>query len=144
MENKINKKDRFWLFVSQHKLLCRLCAYIQYVRMKMGFKQYIRNDIEQQFKNFKVELTNMGGYRRKIILDILYSYFRNMIEPREYFLYDFRSRNEYGRKDFVGVPRLFLFWRKLWDEKICEIYHDKYKTYQTYKKYYNRYRGMFK
>ena len=61
-----------------------------------------------------------------------------MIESKEYFLYNFRSRSDYGRKDFVGVPRLFLFWRKLWDEETCKIYGNKYLTYQTYRKYYGR------
>lgn len=71
-------------------------------------------------------------------MDMLYSRYRNMIEPKEYFLYHFRSRNDYGRKDFVGVHRLFLMWHKLWDEEKCRIYKDKYLTYQTYKKYYGR------
>ena len=71
-------------------------------------------------------------------MDILYSRYRNLIQPKEYFLYHFRSLSDFGRKDFVGVQRLFIFWRKLWEPKVIEIYNDKFKTYQTYKKYYQR------
>ena len=139
MVKGVSKKENTLLFISNHKVLCGICACIELARIKMGFNKGLHNQIEQTLDVFlKKDENSMGGYPRVIVWDMLYSRYRNMIESKEYFLYNFRSRSDYGRKDFVGVPRLFLFWKKLWDEDTCKIYDNKYLTYQTYRKYYGR------
>ena len=136
----ISIKDNILLFISNHRVMCRICACIQLARIKLGLNKELHDQVEKAIDVFlkNDEKDQRGGYPCKIALDMLYCRYRYMIESKEYFLYAFRSRSDYSRKDFVGVPRLFLFWRKLCDEETCKIYKNKYLTYQTYMKYYGR------
>lgn len=138
MVKGIGNKDQVLLLISNHKILSGISACIQCMLLKMGFNKRYSQMIEDAMETFLEKEKIKSGGTTRIYWDILYSRFRYMIGPEEYFLYDFRSRNAYGRKDFVGEGRMFLFWRKLWDEKTCEIYSNKFLTYQTYRKYYGR------
>ena len=130
--HKESIKDKLLLFISEHKILCRICSYIQYVIINLGLSKSLAEEIEAATNVFPY------GGGKKVKSDIIYSYFRYMINPKEYFLYDFRRLNDFGRNEFVGIPRLAVYWRKVFVEKISEIYSDKYKTYQVYQKYYGR------
>lgn len=139
MSKKMNWMDSLRLFISKHTCMCKFCACLQYIRMKTGQNDKLNEQIKQTLDTFLIGSKWNGGMDdRELVLDMLYSRYRNMIVPKEYFLYDFRSKSDYGRKDFVGVGKLFLVWRKLWDEEVCEIYKNKYRTYQVYKQYYGR------
>ena len=131
MNRKKYIKETLLLFISEHKALCRICSYIQYIRIRTGLKKDLKAQVEKTMNTFN---TTWGGE----FLDALYCYFRYLINPEEYFLYNFRRLNERGRQEFVGRTRLNLFWHRIWDDKICEIYDNKWRTYQVYRKYYGR------
>lgn len=130
-QNKKYTKDKWLLFISEHKALCRICSFIQYGRSRIGLNKALKAQAEETMNTFN------ATWGREM-LDVFYSYFRYMITPKEYFLYNFRKLNERGRQDFVGTLRLFVFWHKIWNEKICELYDNKWRTYQVYRKYYGR------
>ena len=134
----VSKKDNLLLLISEHKALSGICAFIEFIRLKMGFSKEFNELIKNALDVFQKDKNHSGGVNLREVWGILYSHYRYMIAPKEYFMYNFRALNDYGRSEFVGIRRLFLVWRKLWDPEICKIYDNKFFTYQTYKKYYGR------
>lgn len=52
MVRGIGLRDNMRLFISDHKLLCKLCSYRSYVKLKMGLNRSLRNQIEQTLDVF--------------------------------------------------------------------------------------------
>lgn len=63
----------------------------------------------------------------------------NLISPEEFFLYDFQSLNEHGRREFVGdIERAILCARIYGSVPQSKVMFSKYETYEVFKDFFKR------
>ncbi len=85
------------------------------------------------------EVKNDNRLRRKIYLDILYSSLVFGSTFKEYFLYGFNAKTYAERRTFVTTySKQMDFTRIINNQKDCEIFNNKYKTYLKFNEYYCR------
>ncbi len=75
---------------------------------------------------------------RKIKWQLWKYYDLYMIEPIEYFLYNFQNLTEQEKAEFVGDKERSVLCRRLSSDETRNIFHNKWLTYNTFKKYYKR------
>ena len=72
MNRKKYIKETLLLFISEHKALCRICSYIQYIRIRTGLKKDLKAQVEKTMNTFNT--TWGGGISRCIVLLLSLSY----------------------------------------------------------------------
>ncbi len=133
----MDRKTR--MYISEHKILARLAALCSYYLIRGGRRAIVKNELEMNFDRFlQNERRKNKKYIKRLMKDILYAQYRNLIDIHEYFYYRFDQLNEVGRQQYVGRVRQTIFWSKFEKDNTFEIFTQKEKTYQYFMPYFKR------
>ncbi len=78
------------------------------------------------------------NYRKHLKCDLLYCLLKYGALYDEYFLYQFENKNKAYRSRFITENKRYSYYNKLNRQKNKILFDDKWKTYQTFRKYYKR------
>lgn len=107
-----------------------------------AFKEKIIERRKEKFPKKYAEIENSAiklvGNNKELVFDMVFSYFAYGYTPNEFLCYGFQNKSLSERREFLSDRDSVRYAYRLnpWDD--MDLFMDKTKTYQRFKKYYGR------
>lgn len=138
MSQKIRSKLKYlsWKVTGMNRMIRFIFVIIR--RFKAN-PVIINEAMELEFKNHRVNFTGDSASKKRMLKrDMLKSLYLYGADFNEYFFYDFMGKSNEERETFLTMNNRYKYLAKL-NRGIGEtIFNNKFMTYQSFAKYYNR------
>ena len=96
--------------------------------------------IDSAIKDFKINNNDiaMRLSEKELKRDMIYTLHRFGADFQEYFVFEFYSRNTFGREEFLTNKKRYEYYHMLNKDENYLLFEDKKNTYQLFSKYYGR------
>lgn len=128
-------KDSIKRRIYTKKIPTKVLANIKYIANHGEYRTTIDRAIAQFVPS---DRRNDQKYIKKLKKDIVFCHMYYGVDPKGYFRYRFEERSDAARKTYVGGRETVNALKKLETPETFELFRDKYKAYETFKKYYKR------
>ena len=100
-------------------------------------KNQLRANALKVLQEFNIDIPD-SGEKDELVNDMVYMYSHYGYTPEEYLYFNFRNKNMDERLSFVADWEHLGYTCAMNDFRNAEIFDNKWKTYNTFKKYYGR------
>lgn len=105
---------------------------------KKGILEKKRIKFPKKYSEIEYNAIKLVGKNEELIIDMMFSYFAYGYTPNEFLCYDFQNKSLTERRTFLSDRDSVRYAYRLNLLKDMPIFMDKAKTYQMFKKYYDR------
>lgn len=132
-ENWLGKKaDKSELFKSLYVLYYKIFDRAYYQKGLEMISKAIR-DFKENNDDVAVRLSE-----KELKKDMIYTLHRFGADFQEYLVFEFYSRNTFGREEFITNKKRYEYYHLLNDDDNFLLFEDKKKTYEIFGQYYGR------
>ncbi len=96
--------------------------------------------IDAAIKDFKINNNDIALRlsEKELKRDMIYTLHRFGADFQEYFVFEFYSRNTFGREEFITNKKRYKYYHLLNNDENYLLFEDKKKTYELFGEYYGR------